>query len=69
VKFKGDKYFVDDVETQLREKTTPRKPNPGEKIEMTSNISKCVCAQSVNKISMQNLKDTRIFVNEVKNSI
>jgi len=28
-----------------------------------------VCAQSVNKISMQNLKDTRIFVNEVENSI
>jgi hypothetical protein len=31
--------------------------------------SKCVCTQSVNKISMRNLKDTRIFVNEVENSI
>jgi hypothetical protein len=29
----------------------------------------CVCAQSVNKISMRNLKDTRIVVNEVENSI
>jgi hypothetical protein len=36
---------------------------------MTSNINKCVCAQSVNKGSMQNLKDRRIFVNEVENSI
>jgi hypothetical protein len=26
---KGDKYFVDEVETQLREKTTPGHPNPG----------------------------------------
>jgi hypothetical protein len=25
---KGDKYFVDEVETQLR-KTTPGQPNPG----------------------------------------
>jgi len=31
--------------------------------------SKNVCEQSVNKISMQNLKDTRIFVKEVENSI
>jgi hypothetical protein len=36
---------------------------------MNSNTSKCVCAQSVNKISMRNLKDTRIFVNKVENSI
>jgi hypothetical protein len=27
--FKGDKYFVDEVETQLSEKTTLRQPNPG----------------------------------------
>jgi hypothetical protein len=27
--FKGDKYFVDEVETQLRQKTTPGQPNPG----------------------------------------
>jgi len=26
----------------------------------------CVCAQSVNKISMRNLTDTRIFVNELE---
>jgi hypothetical protein len=26
----------------------------------------CVCAQSVNKITMHNLKDTRIFVNKVE---
>jgi hypothetical protein len=26
---KGNKYFVDKVETQLREKTTPGQPNPG----------------------------------------
>jgi hypothetical protein len=26
---KGDKYFVDEVETQLREKTTLGQPNPG----------------------------------------
>jgi len=27
--FKGDKYFVDEVETQLSEKTTPGQPNLG----------------------------------------
>jgi hypothetical protein len=32
--------------------------------------SKCVCAQSVNKITtVRNLNKTRIFVNEVENSI
>jgi hypothetical protein len=44
-----------------------------EKLKLTSNKSMsvcvCVCAQSVNKILMQNLDNTRIFVNEVKNSI
>jgi hypothetical protein len=25
---KGDKYFVNEVKTQLREKTTPEQPNP-----------------------------------------
>jgi hypothetical protein len=32
--------------------------------------SKCLCAQSVNKIiKVRNLNNTRIFVNEVENSI
>jgi len=38
----------------------------GEKLKRLLTQSKCVCAQSVNKISMQNLKDTRTFVNEVE---
>jgi hypothetical protein len=38
-----------------------------EKLKLTS---KCVCAQSVNKIiTVQNLNNTRIFVNEEENSI
>jgi hypothetical protein len=38
-----------------------------ENFKLTSKINECVCAQSVNKmISMWNLKDTRIFVNEVE---
>jgi len=38
----------------------------GEKLKLTS---KCVCAQSVNKIiTVRNLNNTRIFVNEVENS-
>jgi len=40
-----------------------------EKLKWLLTQSKCVCAQSVNKISMRNLKDTRIFVNELENSI
>jgi hypothetical protein len=32
---------------------------------LTSNI-KQVCAQSVNKITMRKINDTRIFVNEVE---
>jgi hypothetical protein len=39
-----------------------------EKWKLTSNI-KQVCAQSVNKITMRKINNTRIFVNEVENSI
>jgi hypothetical protein len=39
-----------------------------EKHKLTSNI-KQVCAQSVNKITMRKINNTRIFVNEVENSI
>jgi len=28
-KFKRDKYFVDEVETLIKRKTTPRQPNSG----------------------------------------
>jgi hypothetical protein len=36
------------------------------KLKLTSN-TKCVCAQSVNKIiTVQNVNNTRIFVNEVE---
>jgi hypothetical protein len=34
-------------------------------MKLTSNI-KQVCAQSVNKITMRKINDTRIFVNEVE---
>jgi hypothetical protein len=37
-----------------------------ENLKLTSNKSKCVCAQSVNKISMRKLNNIRIFVNEVE---
>jgi hypothetical protein len=40
---------------------------PIEKLNLTSNISKCVCAQDVNKIiSMQNLNNTRILLTKWK---
>jgi hypothetical protein len=40
---------------------------PIEKLKLTS---KCVCAQNVNKIiTVRKLNNTRIFVNEVENSI
>jgi hypothetical protein len=40
---------------------------PIEKLKLTSNINKCVCAQIVNKtISMRNLKQQKNFVNKME---
>jgi hypothetical protein len=48
--------------------STSRTVFVNEKWKLTSNI-KQVCARSVNKITMRKISNTRIFVNEVENSI